>query len=46
MGIGKPEPRRERPDRPEACKIGAARAGSTDVVLAKAHLSHGFRWYA
>ena len=44
MVIGKPEPRRERPDVPEAGKIGAARAGNTDIVLAKTHLSRRFRW--
>ena len=43
-GIGKPEPRRERPDRPEGGKIGAARGGSSDIVLAKAHLSRCSRW--
>ena len=43
-GIGKPEPRRERPDAPEAGKIGAARAGSSDIDLAKTHFSRGSHW--
>jgi len=38
-GIGKAEPCRERLYAPEAGKIGAARAGNTDIDLAKTHLS-------
>ncbi len=45
-GIGKAKPLPMRPDRPEAGRIGAARAASSDIVLAKTHLSLGFRWYA
>jgi hypothetical protein len=45
-GIGKPEPRSERPDGPEAGNIGAARRERPDFLLAKTHLSRGFRWYA
>ena len=44
MVIGKPGPRRERPDGPESGKIGAARAGSADIVRAKTHISLGFCW--
>ena len=43
-GIGKPEPRRERPNVPEAGSIGTLRAGNSNLVLAKTHLSLGFRW--
>ena len=43
-GISKPEPRREGPDVPAAGKIGASGRGSSDIVLAKTHLSRGFRW--
>jgi hypothetical protein len=44
--MGKPEPRRERPDVRAAGKIGTACAGNSDIVFAKTHLSRGFRWYA
>jgi hypothetical protein len=43
MVIGKPETYRARPDAPDAGKVGAARAGGSNIVLAKAHLSREFR---